>query len=102
MRSICGMRRVDRVRNAKKRERCRCELSALERIVRKVLKWLGHVKRMREERLVRRVYRANVQDNRGGGRPQRRWRYEVKELMFGRGLSEMERMVLTRDRDAWG
>ena len=49
--------RVEKVRNATIRERCRCELSALERIERNVLKWFGYMERMGEERLVKRVYR---------------------------------------------
>ena len=64
MRNICGIRRVDRVRNAIIRERCGCELSVLERIERSVLKWFGHVERMGEEKLVRIVHRANVEGNR--------------------------------------
>ena len=85
LRKICGIRRVDRARNAIIRERCRCELSVLERIERNVLKWFGHLGRMGEERLVKRVYRANVEGNRGRGKPQRRWRDEVKYLLLGRG-----------------
>ena len=52
--------------------------------------------------MVKRVYRANVENNRGRGKPQRRWRDEVKELMMGRWLSEREVMMLARDREAWG
>ena len=84
LRNICGIRRVDRVRNAI-RESCGCELSVLERNEGNVLKWFGHVERMGEERLVKRVYRGNVEGNRGRGRPQRRWRVEVKDLLLGRG-----------------
>ena len=84
------------------RERCRCELSVLERIERNVLKWFGHLERMGEERLVKRVYRANVEGNRGRGRPQRRWRDEVKYLLLGRWLNEREGMRLARDRETWG
>ena len=65
LRNICGIRIVDRVRNAIKRERWRCELSVLEIIERNVLKWLGHAERMGEETLVKRVYQANVEGNRG-------------------------------------
>ena len=39
-------------------------MSVLERIERNMLKWFGHVERMGEERLVKRVYLANVEDNR--------------------------------------
>ena len=42
-----------------------CELSVQERIERNVLQWLEHVKRMEELRLVKRVYLANVEGNRG-------------------------------------
>ena len=55
LRHICGIRRVDRVRNASIRENCGCELSVLERIERNVLKLFYHAERMGEERLVKRV-----------------------------------------------
>ena len=90
------------MRNAIIRERCGCGLSVLERIERDVLKWFGHVERMGEERLVKRVHQANVGGSRGKGRPQRGWRDEVKDLLLERGLSEREGMMLARDRDAWG
>ena len=44
-------------------------MSVLERIERNVLKWFGHVERMGEERLVKRMYQANVEGNTGSGRP---------------------------------
>ena len=62
LRNICAIRRVDRVRNS---QRCECELSVLERIERNVLKWLGHVERMGEENLFKRMYRANVTGGEG-------------------------------------
>ena len=77
-------------------------MSVLERIERIVFKWFGHMERMGKERLVKRVNHANVEGNRGKGRPQKRWRDEVKDLLLGRGLSEREGMMLARDRDAWG
>ena len=83
------------------RERRRCELIVLERIERNMLKWFRHVERMGEERLIKRMYQANVEGNKGRGRPQRRWRDEVKVLLLGRKLSKKEGMVLARDRDAW-
>ena len=38
--TICGIRRVDRVRNSLITERCGSELSVLERMEGNVLKWL--------------------------------------------------------------
>ena len=49
------------MRNAIIRNRYGCELSVQERIERNVLKWLGHVERMGEERLVKGAYRGNVE-----------------------------------------
>ena len=46
-------------------------MSALERIEMNVLKWFWHVERMGEERLVKNVYQANLEGNRGGGKSQR-------------------------------
>ena len=48
-----------------------------------MLKWFWHVERMGEERLVKRVYWANVEGNRGRGRSQRRWRDEMKDMLLG-------------------
>ena len=53
LRNICSIMRVDRVRNAIIREKCGYELSALERIERNVLKWIGQVERIGEGRLVK-------------------------------------------------
>ena len=50
----------------------------------------------------KRIYRANVDGNRGRRIPQRRWRDEVEELLMGRRLSEREEMVVSRDRDVIG
>ena len=61
----------------------------------------GHVERMREERLVKRMCQANVEGNRGRGRPQRRWKDKVKDLLLGRGLNEKEEMMLARDRGSF-
>ena len=39
-----------------------------------VLRWFGHMERMGEKMLVKRVYRPNMEGNRGRGKPKRRWR----------------------------
>ena len=52
--------------------------------------------------MIKSVYRASVEGNKGRGRPQRRWRDELKELLMRKGLREREGMVLAGDREAWG
>ena len=74
LRKMCDIRRMDRVRNSLIRKRCGCELSVLERVKKNGMKWLGFVKRMGEENLIKRAYWAVVEGNRERGRPHRRWR----------------------------
>ena len=45
--------------------------------------------------------KTNLEGNRGRGRPQRKWRDEVQDLLLGRRLSEREGLMLARDRDSW-
>ena len=54
-------------RNSLTRDRCRCELSLMERVGRNVLKWFGHVKRMEEKKKVKRAYWAVMEGNRSEG-----------------------------------
>ena len=72
LRNIWGIRRVYRIRNLLTREKRGYQFSVLDRIKRNMLKWFRNVERMAEERLAKRVYRANVESNKGRVRPQRR------------------------------
>ena len=69
MRSRCCVRRVDKIRPSLLGEGRGRELSILERVKGNVLKCSGYVERMREEKLVEKVYRATVEVNRGRERP---------------------------------
>ena len=60
------------------RERSGCELSVWKRVESNLLQWFGHIERMEEEILVRKVYRETVDGNRRRGRPKRRWEDEVR------------------------
>jgi hypothetical protein len=54
MRAMCGVSIMDRVRNEEVRRRCGSELIIGERMASNVLRWYGHVERMKEERVVKR------------------------------------------------
>ena len=56
LRSICGVRRMDRVPNTKVRRRSEKEVGAGEKMDQSMLRWFGHVEIMDEDRLVKRVY----------------------------------------------
>ena len=55
LRYICGIKRVDRVRNSLIREKRACELNVLESIKRNMLKFFGYVERMGDQRFVKSV-----------------------------------------------
>jgi len=43
------------------------------------LRWFGHVQRMEENRIPKRVLYVNLGTTRSRGRPRNRWQYEVRE-----------------------
>ena len=101
LRSICNVRRIDRVRNEIVRRRCGNKLSLLERADRGILRWFGHLERMSVERIVKKVYKSKVDGVRRVGRPRRRWLDGVKDVLLGRGQSVQEAVHLARDRNEW-
>ena len=55
-----------------------------------VLQWFGHIEKMEEERLVKKIYRADVDNNRERGKPRRRWMNGVNDCLNVRGLTIQE------------
>ena len=73
LRMICGVSRRDRVRNVRIREICGWNRSLVERCQQGILKWFGHIVRMGEDRLVKKLFESKVGGNMGRGRPKGRW-----------------------------
>ncbi len=57
LRSICGVTRMDRVRNDEVRRRTGAVKELADRAEQGVLRWFGHVERMEEQRLVKKITR---------------------------------------------
>ena len=57
LRGLLGIRRMDRVPNARIRELCGVRNGIDEKIDERVLRWFGHVERMEKDRIAKRVYR---------------------------------------------
>ena len=101
LRNICGLRRIDRVPNVEIRRMCGKNVSVSQRMDQGVLRWFGHVERMRNERLVKRVYDPEVRGVRRRGRPRKSWMNGVKETLERKGLNIQEAKVSLQDRSGW-
>ena len=56
LRELMGIRKIDRVLNAWIRELCKVKKGLDERIDEGMLWWFSHVERMKNDRIVKRVY----------------------------------------------
>ena len=92
LRNICGLTRIDRVPNVEIR-RCGKKVSVSQRIDQGVLRWFGHVERMGDERMAKRVYESDVRGVRRRGRPRKCWMVGVKEVLARKGLNIQEAKV---------
>ena len=66
-RSLVGVSQMDRVRNEEVHKRAAIERELASRTDQRVLKWFGHVERMDEYRMARRVLMAKVRGDGYGG-----------------------------------
>ena len=63
-------------------------VQASTKITEKQLKWYGHVRRMKEEHIVRRMIDVDIPGKRRRGRPNLRWKDACKRDMIEVGLKE--------------
>ena len=78
LRSLVGVSRMDRVRNEDVRRRAGIERELASGADKRELRWFGHVERMDEYRMARRVLMAEVSGGRVRGRPRLGWMDGVK------------------------
>ena len=78
LRSLVGVSRMDRVRNEEVRWRAGIERELASRADQRVLRWFGHVERMDEYRMARRLFMAEVSGWRVRERQRLGWMYCVK------------------------
>ena len=78
---------TDRVRNEEVRKRAGIERELASRADQRVLRWFGHVERMDEYRMERRVLMAEVSGGRVRGRPRLGWMDGVKVALGNRGMT---------------
>ena len=76
--SLVRVSRMDKVRNEEVRRRAVIERELVSIADQRVLRWFGHVERMDEYRMARRVLMAEVSGGRVRGRPRLGWMDGVK------------------------
>ena len=63
-----------------------------------MLRWFGHVKRMDDEIMVKRVYDSGMKGRRDRGRSIRVWKDGVKEVITEKDLTLEQARVIVHDR----
>ena len=67
----------------------------------RVLRWFGHVERMDEYRMARRMLMAEVSGGRVRGRPRLGWMDDVKVALGSRGMTVEAARQCAKDRKEW-
>ena len=81
-----GVSRIDKVRDE---ERCRAGIDKklVSTVDERELRWFGHMKRMDEHSMARRVLMSGEIGERVRGRPRLGWMECVKEALFSKGMT---------------
>ena len=101
LRSVLGVRRIDKIRNEFIRSTCGVEKGINERINESMLRWFGHVERMDDSRMVKRMYKSECIGKRPPGRAKRRWIDSVEECLVEKNVSLVQARRLAHDRCEW-
>ena len=72
VRCVLGVGRIDKMRNERIRGLCGVKKGVNERINESTLRWFGHVERMDDSRLVKRMYSGECAGNRPAVRPKKK------------------------------
>ena len=92
---------MDRVRNEEVLRRAGIERELASRADQRVLRWFGHVERMDEYSMARRVLMAKVSGGWVRGRPRLGWMDGVKAALGNRGMTVEVARQCAKDRKAW-
>ena len=84
LRSMIGVSRLDRIRNEVVRARTGVRKELAAKVDMNVLRWFGHVERMDNERLLKKVMNARVDGRSVRGRPRVGWMDGVRRALNDR------------------
>ena len=92
---------MERVRNEEVRRRAGIEMELASRADQRVLRWFGHVERMDDYRMARRVLMAEVGGERVRGRPRLYWMDGVKVALGNRGMTMDAARKIGKSGEPW-
>ena len=101
LRSMTGVCQLNRVRNVVVRTRTGVRRELAARVDMNVLRWFGHVERMDNEGLLKKVMNAKVNGRSARGRPRFGWIDGVKRALNDRGMDVREASERARDTNEW-
>ena len=92
---------MDRVRNEEVRRKAGIEMELASRADQRVLRWFGHVERVDEYHMARRLLMAEVSGERVRGRPRLGWMDGVKVALGNRGMTVEAARQWAKYRKEW-
>ena len=92
---------MDRVRNEEVSRRVGIETEVASRADQRVLRWFGHVERMDDYRMARRVLMAEVSGGRVRTRPRSGWMDGVKVALGNRRMTVEAARQCTKEQKEW-
>ena len=101
LRSMTGASRLDRVRNEVVRARTGVRRELAARVDMNALICFGHVERMDNERLLKKVMNAKVDGRSATGSPKFGWMDGVKRALNDRRMDMREASECARNRNEW-
>jgi len=60
--------------------------------------WLGHLERMEEDRMPKKIFTQELEGSRRRGRPRKEWREEVERDLQMLGVRRWRELVIDRDK----
>lgn len=81
LRRMCGKTLIDRVRNSSIREECGVNVGVVTRMNVNKLRWFGHVERMNEDRVTKKIHMAERKGIRRRGRPRIKWLEDANQIL---------------------
>ena len=101
LRGLLGIKRIDRVPNELIRELCGVAKGVDERIDESVLRWVGHIERLENDRISKRMYIGECVGSRSIGRLRKRWIDFVCDCLKKRDLNVGQTRRMVYDRNEW-